>query len=265
MIKFFRKIRQNLLLENKTGKYLKYAIGEIILVMIGILLALQVNNWNVNIKNNKLESFFITRFIDDINEEISFIDNYIDYNKQVKDFTNRVQEHFLNPDLALNMPNQSLVDFYQASQNIDARQPASTYKELNNSGQINLISNYELRTRLINFYESNWSNSNTANYPNSYREYLRRRMPNNIQEEIRINCGDIVIETGNSFSVKLTDNCQIDVNEKEADIVLTNLLNDSELKSNLNYLAGNIDSKLTMVNSIQRRLTELKKELEQNK
>jgi hypothetical protein len=46
MIKFFRKIRQNLLLENKTGKYFKYAIGEIILVVIGILIALQINNWN---------------------------------------------------------------------------------------------------------------------------------------------------------------------------------------------------------------------------
>ena len=46
MIKFFRKIRQNLLSEGKTGKYLKYAIGEIILVVIGILIALQINNWN---------------------------------------------------------------------------------------------------------------------------------------------------------------------------------------------------------------------------
>ena len=48
MIKFFRAIRQNLLNEGKTTKYLKYAIGEIVLVMIGILLALQVNNWNNN-------------------------------------------------------------------------------------------------------------------------------------------------------------------------------------------------------------------------
>jgi len=45
MIKFFRKIRQNLLWEGKTGKYFKYAVGEIILVVIGILIALQINNW----------------------------------------------------------------------------------------------------------------------------------------------------------------------------------------------------------------------------
>ncbi len=52
MIKFFRKIRQKTLNENKFGKYLTYAIGEIILVVIGILIALSINNWN---ENNKLE------------------------------------------------------------------------------------------------------------------------------------------------------------------------------------------------------------------
>lgn len=46
MIKLFRRIRQKLLSENKTGKYFKYAIGEIFLVVIGILIALQINNWN---------------------------------------------------------------------------------------------------------------------------------------------------------------------------------------------------------------------------
>ena len=46
MIKFFRRIRQQLLSENKTGRYFKYAIGEIILVVIGILIALSINNWN---------------------------------------------------------------------------------------------------------------------------------------------------------------------------------------------------------------------------
>ena len=251
--------------KNKSIKYLKYAIGEIVLVVIGILIALSINNWNENRKNNNLESLFITRLIDDINEEESFVQNYVQYNTQVKDFTNRVQQHFINPELALKKPKQSLIDFYQASQDIDARQPASTYKELNNSGQINLISNYGLRTKLISFYESDWSNSNSFTIPNTYREYLRRRMPNNIQEEIRVNCGDIPIETINSFSVKLPENCQIDLNEKEAKIVLTNLLNDAELKSNLNYLAGNMHSKLVIINAIQRRLKELKMELEQHK
>lgn len=46
MIKFFRKIRQNLLNEGKTSRYFKYAVGEIVLVVIGILIALQINNWN---------------------------------------------------------------------------------------------------------------------------------------------------------------------------------------------------------------------------
>lgn len=59
MIKFFRKIRQNLIETGKTGKYLKYAIGEIILVVIGILIALQVNNWNEKkLEENKLQTIF---------------------------------------------------------------------------------------------------------------------------------------------------------------------------------------------------------------
>jgi hypothetical protein len=46
MIKFFRNIRFSLMERNKTGKYFKYIIGEIILVLIGILIALQINHWN---------------------------------------------------------------------------------------------------------------------------------------------------------------------------------------------------------------------------
>lgn len=56
MIKFFRKIRQKLLAENKFSKYMIYALGEIFLVMVGILLALQVNNWNETRRNNINES-----------------------------------------------------------------------------------------------------------------------------------------------------------------------------------------------------------------
>ena len=53
MIKFFRNIRRSLLSEGKTSKYLKYAVGEIVLVVIGILIALQINNWNEHRKELK--------------------------------------------------------------------------------------------------------------------------------------------------------------------------------------------------------------------
>ena len=55
MIKFFRKIRQNMIKENKVSKYLLYAIGEIVLVVIGILIALSINNWNENRKERQVE------------------------------------------------------------------------------------------------------------------------------------------------------------------------------------------------------------------
>ncbi|GGG60758.1 DUF6090 family protein [Bizionia arctica] len=72
MIKFFRKIRQNLLSEGKTGKYLKYAVGEIILVVIGILIAIAINNWNENRKDRKTENQVLQSVLVDLlsNEEI---------------------------------------------------------------------------------------------------------------------------------------------------------------------------------------------------
>lgn len=65
MIKFFRKIRQQLLTENKIGRYLLYAIGEIVLVVIGILIALQVNNWNEKQKQQQLEKEYYCRLLED--------------------------------------------------------------------------------------------------------------------------------------------------------------------------------------------------------
>ena len=59
MIKIFRKIRQALLVENKFRKYILYAIGEIILVIIGILIALQINNWNEQNKKTRTEIIYL--------------------------------------------------------------------------------------------------------------------------------------------------------------------------------------------------------------
>ena len=69
MIKFFRHIRKSLLMENKTGKYFKYAIGEIILVVIGILIAVQINTLVLNKNNGKLEKQYLSRLIEDLEQD----------------------------------------------------------------------------------------------------------------------------------------------------------------------------------------------------
>jgi len=69
MIKFFRRFRQQLLSENKFSKYFLYAIGEIVLVVIGILIALQINNWN---ENKKIEN--------EINQTITDLEKDLTYN-----------------------------------------------------------------------------------------------------------------------------------------------------------------------------------------
>lgn len=69
MPKFFRKIRQKLLSENRFSKYLIYAIGEIILVVIGILIALQINNWNENQKARKAEIVLIKQLTKDLQKD----------------------------------------------------------------------------------------------------------------------------------------------------------------------------------------------------
>ena len=73
MIKFFRQIRLDLMEKNKTGKYFKYAIGEIVLVMIGILLALQVSNWNQDRKDRISER----KILDNIHRD--FVHNKVDF------------------------------------------------------------------------------------------------------------------------------------------------------------------------------------------
>jgi hypothetical protein len=73
MIKFFRKIRYNLMETGKTGKYFKYAIGEIVLVVIGILIALQINNWNENRKLQEKAYNYLQRLkidLDNISEDV---------------------------------------------------------------------------------------------------------------------------------------------------------------------------------------------------
>jgi hypothetical protein len=75
MLKFFRKIRQNLLMENNIGKYFKYAIGEIILVVIGILIALSINNWNQDRIYSKERKYLVSELLTEFENNLEQIKN----------------------------------------------------------------------------------------------------------------------------------------------------------------------------------------------
>ncbi|MDT0620744.1 DUF6090 family protein [Croceitalea vernalis] len=81
MLKFFRKTRQVLLSKGETGKYLKYALGEIILVVIGILIALQINNWNENKKEHEKELAFLKEINLDFKSNKVQLDSINRYNE----------------------------------------------------------------------------------------------------------------------------------------------------------------------------------------
>tara|TARA_B110000902_G_C14119680_1_gene517680 strand:- start:177 stop:908 length:732 start_codon:yes stop_codon:yes gene_type:complete len=83
MIKFFRKIRQKLLTENKLRKYLIYAIGEIILVVIGILIALQINNWNTQRIEVNSDYQLVNALITDLKLKNEEVLSDLDYGKSM--------------------------------------------------------------------------------------------------------------------------------------------------------------------------------------
>lgn len=83
MIKFFRKIRKKLLSEGKTGTYLKYAIGEVILVVIGILIALAINDWNEDRKTNDSNYQLIDVLIADLKQKKAEFEDDLSYGKSI--------------------------------------------------------------------------------------------------------------------------------------------------------------------------------------
>ncbi|MFD1314653.1 DUF6090 family protein [Namhaeicola litoreus] len=83
MISIFRKLRKSLLSEGKTLRYVKYAVGEIVLVMIGILLALQVNIWNETRKAQIAQKELLSNFLEDLNADSAEFVEYLDELAQI--------------------------------------------------------------------------------------------------------------------------------------------------------------------------------------
>jgi hypothetical protein len=150
MIGFFRNIRQKLAAENKVAKYLRYAIGEILLVVIGILIALQINNWNENRKDSILELKILKGL-------------HIDLEKNMKDVRAMISD-----DSLINVKNKILLEIlndknshYNDSMKIYFGSinrywiffPQSIAYETLKSKGLTTIKNDTLRSKIVELYE----------------------------------------------------------------------------------------------------------------
>jgi len=146
MIKFFRRIRQQLLSENKFSKYLFYALGEIVLVVIGILIALQINNWN-NGRLDKLDERKsyenIKRQVIDDKTELTKVKNFNNYFSATYEHANKIilaKDYSKSDSLALIAMGLSQYSIFNRSGNI--------YETLVNSGDLKLLKNSEIPSQL---------------------------------------------------------------------------------------------------------------------
>ena len=145
MLKFFRKVRQNLLSEGKTGKYLKYAVGEIILVVIGILIALQLNNYNETLKQNSLEINAIN------NLKLDFKYNKLQLSNSIEELNEIINACFeiLNQTGNKYQDGFKIDSLLQLAPSIPQYFPQNGFlMDLINSGKLGIIENDILRNKL---------------------------------------------------------------------------------------------------------------------
>jgi hypothetical protein len=194
MIKFFRKIRQNLLIENKPIKYLRYAIGEIILVVIGILIALQINDWNQNRLNKKLEKQYLASIIIDLKDE-------------TKNFNSQVFDKFQPKIAALLLAkkyyygNYTIIDTVKFIKTVGYGGVFSngsnfgntaTYQELISSSNFKLLENETIKKDIINYYGlSEFFTEYYNNVRTDYATYNNSLNPYNPNDRDAINSLDI--------------------------------------------------------------------------
>ena len=148
MISFFRKIRQNLLNEGKTARYFKYAIGEILLVVIGIIIALQLNNWNEQ-RKLEIEEFKLLRNLQlEIQNDLALIENSKQIHSTTPAAIDRIMNHLEND---LPYEDDLKYDFHKTTRLWGPTINASVYQTLKSKG-FDLISNDGLSQDIISYY-----------------------------------------------------------------------------------------------------------------
>lgn len=161
MIKFFRRIRQRLLTENKFSKYLIYAIGEILLVVIGILIALSINNWNQNRINQKSEIKILKELKSDFESnymEIESIIARVDRLHKVTDSILYLLDNQISIENQIELLNNmgGFMGFLGGNGGI-FNSANTSYKYLESTG-INSINNDSIRISITEMFEKYFKN-----------------------------------------------------------------------------------------------------------
>ena len=140
MIKFFRKIRYNLMEQNKTGKYFKYAIGEIVLVVIGILIALSINNWNEGRKGKSLAKQYAYELVRDIKQDALVLNYNIEYHTKTTVGLDTLLT-FKNKDLNQPSINDSLYVLFKryCTRVVEFKNNENTLNQLKSTGSLVLF------------------------------------------------------------------------------------------------------------------------------
>lgn len=148
MFPFFRKVRRQHADDNQFMKYSRYAIGEIVLVVIGILIALQINNWNEDLKMRKREQVYLESIKTDLLLNIDELNSFIEARESCIRSCDRLLD-FYNETTPLD-----LNEFNFHSLNVmiwfPFKQHDNTYQELLNSGNLAIISDKVIRNGLQN-------------------------------------------------------------------------------------------------------------------
>lgn len=148
MIKFFRHIRQKLLANNQLGSYLKYAIGEVLLVMAGILLAFELNNWSEQKQRDEFESEILTLIDTNLQEDAKTLEIILKESKQAM----AASEQILNA-LARNQPIDSIEYLLGDIINFQRFRAQSSAFEVLKTRGINHVKNKDLQLTLIDYYD----------------------------------------------------------------------------------------------------------------
>ena len=137
----------------KTGKYFKYAIGEIILVVIGILIALSINSWNEERKKGIQGKEYVSEIYSDVKKDILKINTILEQLETNKTTSRQILEILESEDKHIADSSLFVKNVLNTNAVIDVRRQSNTWDELSSSGRISMINNDSLDNQLKTFYE----------------------------------------------------------------------------------------------------------------